>query len=180
MLSNDKIIKIVQDCQSAGKSITVRDISYIFLCRIFDDKSVAYKSVFGTSDDVSVYDESDKIKFLKSYIDSNFAEKKKRKSSKTEDEITFEENKSEIIKLIKDTQTALDEGKIDIKDALKIQADLRVKLNDKFSVKEDVKEQVVIVNTKYDDICPNCHVEISRRPISKEEAMKMYGLVEKY
>jgi hypothetical protein len=54
-----------------------------------------------------------------------------------------------------------------------------VKLNDKFNVNEDVKEQMVVVSAKYDHICPVCSTEVSRRPISKEEAMEMYGLIEK-
>jgi primosomal protein N' len=65
------------------------------------------------------------------------------------------------------------------KDALKILADITVKLNDKFNVNEDVKEQMVMVSAKYDHICPVCSTEVSRRPISKEEAMEMYGLIEK-
>jgi hypothetical protein len=69
----------------------------------------------------------------------------------------------------------LDDGKIDIKDALKIQADLRVKLNDKFSVKEDVKEQVVIVNRKYNSVC-SCGRELYIP--TKEDLMEQYNLIE--
>jgi hypothetical protein len=38
---------------------------------------------------------------------------------------------------------------------------------------------VIIVNAKYDAICPSCGREVSRKPITKEEAIKMYNLVEK-
>jgi hypothetical protein len=38
---------------------------------------------------------------------------------------------------------------------------------------------MVIVEQKYDDVCPMCFSEVARRPLSKEEAMKMYNLIEK-
>ena len=94
-------------------------------------------------------------------------------------DISFEENKAEILNLIKATKQAFEKGEIEAKDALKIEADLRVKLNDKFSVTEDVKDQVVYTFEKYNDICPYCSREVSRRPISKEEAMRKYDLIEK-
>ena len=72
------------------------------------------------------------------------------------DDISFEENKAEILNLIKATKQAFENGEIEAKDALKIEADLRVKLNDKFSVTEDVKDQIVVVNQKYDAICGRC------------------------
>ena len=62
---------------------------------------------------------------------------------------------------------------------MKIEADLRVKLNDKFGANEQVQDQIVVVQQKYDSICARCGTEIARRPITKEEAMKMYDLIEK-
>ena len=54
-----------------------------------------------------------------------------------------------------------------------------MKLNDKFNVNDSSQEQIIIVNQKYDDICPYCQHEVARRPISKNEAMSMYNLIEK-
>lgn len=174
VLSNEKINELIELGAKEGKPIRVRDISYVLLSSCYEDKEVAYKSLFGASSDgFEEYKSSDVVKFLESKLN-----KKESKKGKGED-ITFEENKAEIIKLIKETQDALEKGTIEPKDALKIQADLRVKLNDKFSVNETVQEQLVIVTQKYDEICPYCSHEISRRPISKEEAKEMYKLVEK-
>ena len=61
---------------------------------------------------------------------------------------------------------------------MKIEADLRVKLNDKFNVQSDTKEQLVVVRQKFDAVC-SCGREVSRRPMTKEEAMEMYNLIEK-
>ena len=80
--------------------------------------------------------------------------------------------------MIKKTQDAVAAGEIETKDALKIEADLRVKLNDKFNVQSDTKEQLVVVRQKFDAVC-SCGREVSRRPMTKEEAMEMYNLIEK-
>ena len=112
-------------------------------------------------------------------LNDDVGAKKKKKKASSDDDISFEENKAEIVNLIKATKQAFENGEIEAKDALKIEADLRVKLNDKFSVTEDVKDQIVVVNQKYDAICSRCGCEVARRPISKEEAMEMYDLVEK-
>lgn len=171
VLSNEKINELIELGAKEGKSIRVRDISYVLLASCYEDKEVAYKSLFGASSDgFAEYKNSDVVKFLDSKIN-----KKEGKRVKSED-ITFEENKAEIIKLIKETQDALERGTIEPKDALKIQADLRVKLNDKFSVNDTNQEQLVIVNCKYNSVC-ECGRELYIP--TKEDLMKEYNLIEK-
>lgn len=184
MITNDKLNTIILECQSSGYKVKIRDIAYLLLCRSFEDYKLAYKSIYGAEckdEDIEKYDESKEISFLRTYLDVNFKDKSKNKKtiSGTDDDITFEENKAEIIRLIKQTQESLADGKIDAKDALKIEADLRIKLNDKFQVQSDTKEQMVVVNVKYDDVCSYCQHEVARRPMSKEEAMSKYNLIEK-
>ena len=96
-----------------------------------------------------------------------------------DEDITFEENKAYMLKLKKDTEDAIEKGEVDKKDGLKILADISTRLNDKFSVNQQQRDQIVIVEQKYNDVCPRCFAEIARRPISKEEAMEMYDLIEK-
>ena len=181
MISNDKISSIIDDCKLLGYQIRVRDISFVILSKTFDDISVAYKSVFGSdvNDDViESYTKSKEISYLKNYLESNSilaGKKKTKKKLLDEDDITFDENKAEIIKLIKETQKALEEGKIKSADALKIQADLRVKLNDKFAVKDDTQDSLVVVNNKYNSIC-SCGREIYVP--TKEELIEKYNLKE--
>ena len=181
MLSNDKISSIIEECRVLGYQIRVRDISFVILSKMFEDVNVAYKSIFGSDaneDIIDAYIKSKEISYLKTYIESNSViggKKKGKKKLSEEDDITFDENKAEIIKLIRETQNALDEGKIKVADALKIQADLRVKLNDKFSVSDSSKDNIVIVNQKYNNIC-SCGREIYIP--TKEDLMEQYNLKE--
>ena len=188
MITNEQIRQTINDCSKAGHSIGMRDISYVLLCRHYEDRTTAYRILFGLDADFNAdyaytYDQTASINYLRDYMEFNLADdtatKKKKKKVSAEDDISFEENKAEIVNLIKATKQAFERGEIEAKDALKIEADLRVKLNDKFSVTEDIKDQIVVVNQKYDAICPRCGAEVARRPIPKEEAMKMYDLVEK-
>ncbi len=188
MITNEQIRQAINDCTKAGHFIGMRDISYVLLCKHYEDKATAYRILFGLDADFNAeyaytYDQTAAMNYLRDYVEFNLNDgaqpKKKKRRIAEEDDISFEENKAEIIRLIKQTQEELAKGNIDAKDALKIEADLRVKLNDKFAVTEDAREQIVIVNQKYDSICGRCGCEVARRPISKEEAMDMYGLIEK-
>lgn len=177
MITNEKLETIINDSKKAGYDIRIRDVSYVLLCRFIVDTHVVYKSIFGASTndaEIDVYDQSKQINFLKNYLKditpiSTSGRKKK------ESDISFDENKEEMIKLIKETQDAMDRGEIEAKDGLKIQADLRVKINDKFGVKEESTEQLVIVNKKYNEIC-SCGREIYIP--TKEDLMEKYNLIE--
>lgn len=182
MISNEQIKKAIEDCARAGHTISVRDISYVLLSMQFDDALVAYKCIFGNDYDYNqdyhnTYNQTSTMTYLKSYVEFTLLNDKKKKK-KTED-ISFEENKAYMLSLKKQTEEAMAAGEIDKKDGLKILADLSVKLNDKFNVSDSSQEQYVHVFAKYDSVCSRCGAEISRRPISKEEAIEMYNLVEK-
>ena len=188
MITNEQIRQTINDCAKAGHSVGMRDLSYVLLCRHYEDRATAYRILFGLDADFNAdyaytYDQTASINYLRDYVDFNLntddiTKKKKKKVSYSED-ISFEENKAEILNLIKATKQAFERGEIEAKDALKIEADLRVKLNDKFGANEQVQDQIVVVQQKYDSICARCGTEIARRPITKEEAMKMYDLIEK-
>lgn len=188
MITNEQIRQTINDCSKAGHSVGMRDLSYVLLCRHYEDRATAYRILFGLDADFNAdyaytYDQTASINYLRDYVDFNLntddiTKKKKKKVSSSED-ISFEENKAEILNLIKATKQAFERGEIEAKDALKIEADLRVKLNDKFGANEQVQDQIVVVQQKYDSICARCGTEIARRPITKEEAMKMYDLIEK-
>lgn len=188
MITNEQIRQTINDCAKAGYSVGMRDLSYVLLCRHYEDRATAYRILFGLDADFNAdyaytYDQTASINYLRDYVDFNLntddiTKKKKKKVSSSED-ISFEENKAEILNLIKATKQAFEKGEIEAKDALKIEADLRVKLNDKFGANEQVQDQIVVVQQKYDSICARCGTEIARRPITKEEAMKMYDLIEK-
>ncbi len=157
-----------------GFAISVRDISYILLCRNYEDDIVAYKSLFGDGSDteISYYKQSKPIVELGKLMSDTLGWNGK-------EDITFEENKAYMLKLKADTEKAMADGDIEKKDGLKILTDISTKLNDKFGAKDNNTEQIVQIAPKFDDICPYCSHEVARRPISKEEAIKMYNLVEK-
>lgn len=177
MITNEKLENIISDSKKAGYDVRVRDISYVLLCRFITDRIVVYKSIFGASTndaEIDLYDQSKQINFLKNYL-KDIAPLGGANRKKKDSDISFDENKEEMIKLIKETQDAMDRGEIEAKDGLKIQADLRVKINDKFGVKEESNEQLVLVNCKYNEIC-SCGREIYIP--TKEDLMKKYNLVE--
>ena len=181
MITNKQIRQIIKDCDKAGYKIRLRDISYVLLTKSIEDKQTIYTMLFGADKDfneeyANTFDNTLAIAYLRDYMEFNYYEKKSN-TKKDDKDISFEENKAEIIKLIEDTQQALKEGSIKTSDALKIQADLRVKLNDKFNVAEELQEQIVVVNTKYNAICPTCGHE-TYIP-TKEDLMNEYNLIEK-
>lgn len=184
MIDNSKISEIINKGKNLGLSVRVRDIAFAILQKHFSDAKVAYLSIFpdGKDDEkIDKYSNSKVINFISSQIDlemtANMVQKKKKKVElSSQDDISFEENKAEIIKLIEKTQKEEAEGKIKVSESLKIQTDLRVKLNDKFNIIDDSQESLVVVNKKFNDICPYCSHEIAVP--TKEDLMIKYNLVE--
>ena len=179
MISNEQIKKAIEDCARANHTISVRDISYVLLSMQLDDSLVAYKCIFGNDYDYNqdyhaTYDQTSAMSYLKSYVEFTLLKDKKKKT-KTED-ISFEENKAYMLGLKKQTEEAMAAGEIDKKDGLKILTDISTKLNDKFSVKDEVQDSIVQVYTKFNAIC-ECGKEIYIP--TKEDLMAKYNLVEK-
>ena len=180
-LTIEKVGEILTRANSNGLNLKVRDISYVLLTRYFEDKSYAYRVCFGADANYSdkaikEHEDSEGYKFLKAILNDV---REVETAPRYAEDITFEENKAYMLKLKKDTEEAMDRGELEAKDGLKILADLSVKLNDKFSVQAEVKDQMVFVNAKYNDVCEYCQHEVSRRTMTKEEAMKEYNLIEK-
>lgn len=181
-ISIEDIKKIIEDASKKGFKIGVRDIAFVVLLDAFENEDIAYKCLFGSESGfmqeyASVYARTGAVEYIKDYIDILSANNGSRSKKQDVDDITFDENKSYMIKLKKDTEEAMANGEIEKKDALKILADISVKLNDKFNVKDANEDrQVVIVQNKFNAIC-ECGREIYVP--TKEEMMKKYNLVEK-
>lgn len=196
-ISCDKDFKrIIFDCKKMGYTIMIRDISYVYLCRMFDDCKVVYKLLYGinaSDDEAERYANRPQTKILIDYINSNYPieekqiEKKpeifkKKKIDNDEDSITFDENRKgmeadirAIEKLIKDGGNSLDTK--ELSSLIKIKADLRVKLNDKFGAGEKNEEQYIYIDSKYNEICPYCNREI--RVPTEQELIEKYDLIKK-
>lgn len=169
MINSDNIRSIIDAGNVAGHQVIVRDVSFVLLCRMYEEKDLAYKSLFPDQDDFDNYIKQDKIKWLQGYMLKSFF-------SDEDNSITFDENKKAILELIEETKKRLENKEIEPKDALKIEADLRVKLNDKFKIQSETREKVVIVEKKYNMICKHgfeCYLP------TKEDLMEMYDLVER-
>ena len=181
-ISIEYIKKIIEDASKKGFKIGVRDIAFVVLLDAFENEDIAYKCLFGSESGfmqeyASVYARTGAVEYIKDYIDILSTNNGSRSKKQDVDDITFDENKSYMIKLKKDTEEAMANGEIEKKDALKILADISVKLNDKFNVKDANEDrQVVIVQNKFNAIC-ECGREIYVP--TKEEMMKKYNLVEK-
>lgn len=188
--------KIIADSKKMGYTIMPRDISYVYLCRMFDDSKVVYQLLYGinaTDYEAEKYAKRPQTKFLLDYINSNYpieekqVEKKpeivnKKRKKDDEDSITFDENRKgmeadirAIEKLIKEGGTSLDTK--ELSSLIKIKADLRVKLNDKFGAGEKNEEQLIIVEKKYNHICERYNVECYLP--TKEDLIEMFDLVER-
>ena len=181
-ISIEDIKKIIEGASKKGFKIGVRDIAFVVLLDTFEDEDIAYKCLFGSESGfmqeyASVYARTGAVEYIKDYINILSTNNGSRSKKQDVDDITFDENKSYMIKLKKDTEEAMANGEIEKKDALKILADISVKLNDKFNVKDANEDrQVVIVQNKFNAIC-ECGREIYVP--TKEELMKKYNLVEK-
>ena len=177
-LTIEKVGEILTNASSQGANLKVRDIAYVLLRRYFDDRSYAWRVCFTEADyddkTIDAYEEGIGYQFLREVL----AEVRDRGGLLYDEDITFEENKAYMLKLKRDTEMAMEAGEIEKKDGLKILSDISTKLNDKFSVTAEVKDQYVCVEQKFSSICSYCGRECAPPPMSKEEAMKTYNLKE--
>lgn len=172
------IQKIIDKYQSKGTEIKLRDIAFAILSN-FIPEEYSYAVTFSpvaTTQEVAKYKDLDYIKNLRKDISTKINSAPKKKHDANFKGVTFEENREELINLLNELQDAKIKGKIDAKDAIKIEADIRTKLNDKFGASEKVETNHVIVNTKFNHICDWTHKECFLQ--TKEYAMSQWNLVD--
>ena len=173
-MDNEQIKKTIEHFKEGGETIRVRDIAYTLLSKMFADSKTAYQCLFGTEGYDKYADDEMRSKLEQYLSDAGYI-----RSVSTDDdsgEITFEENKKEMERLLAKTQQAMDDGLVDPKDALKIMADIRVKLNDKFKVESKKQDRMIVVERKFDFVCPMTRKECYQ--LDKDFAMKKWNLIE--
>ena len=180
MITNSNIEEIIKKIYDNTKEhITLRDIMFILNQGKFEDRNTAYKASFGqviSENDLDIYIYSEKIQKLNELLSPFIGGGSDGIVS--DDEITFEENKQGLIKLLNQVKRESDNGKIEVKDALKLETDIRVKLNDKFDTGEAVENKhIIVVQSKHDLICPHTNYECTFMP-TKEACMKYWKLKE--
>lgn len=166
MISYNDIKDIINSLKTEGIEARVRDVAYLVMCDSFVDKGLAAKVA---------YQEEDKPS---NKVLSTLSEKLKPFGIGAVTTISKDENREELLKLLQRVQDAEREGTIDPKDAIKIEADIRVKLNDKFNIEEEEgQRRIIVVPQKHDIICKWTSRECSAMP-SKEACMKYYNLID--
>lgn len=189
-MTESDIKGIVRDCRNAGYDIRMKDIIFILICRFIDDHGIAFRCIHDKSVSATTLREYENgISYLKELVDrqtenGNAVQEEKgvkdtsakKKSKSKYKDITFEENKDALISLLEDIKKGKKEGDLDTATALKLETDIRTKLNDKFDISDKKDEHRIIVNSKYNDICPYCRHEIRR----KTDADMMAEIKEKY
>lgn len=185
-----ELTKLIEDCKRVGFDVKMSDIAYVMLVDYFKDKSIPYKILFNkeTSEkEIRDYNKNKYTRFLKKYIDTNFLRKEedilnqgKNDNSQKYEDISFEENKDAIIKLISEAEEKYKKHEIEWDKYSDRVSKLRIALNDRFKVSEKKDEQRVIVYKKYNDICV-CGREIYRptRDDIIEDLKLTYDLVPK-
>jgi hypothetical protein len=174
-MDNEQIKKTIEHFKEIGETIRVRDIAYTLLSKMFADNKTAYQCLFGTDGYDDYADDEMRSKLEQYMSDEGYI----RSVSTDADTggITFEQNRREMEILLEKTQQAMDDGLVDPKDALKIMADIRVKLNDKFKVESKQQARYIVVQKRYNNVCPHCNREIYIP--SKQDLMEEYNLTEK-
>lgn len=166
MIGLNDIKDIINSLKTEGVEARVRDVAYLVMCDSFVDKALAAKVAYQE-------DEKPSDKAL-----SKLSEKLKPFGIGAVSTISKDENREELLKLLQKIQDAERNGTIDPKDAIKIEADIRVKLNDKFNIEEEEgQKRIIVVPQKHDIICKWTSRECSAMP-SKEACMKFYNLID--
>lgn len=160
MISNETIERTLEAAEREGFTIEVADISNAILARHYEDRG-------NIVEDAAAYFATPALKWLDKYLSEVVF---------NDADITFEENKKSMLELIERTRQKERLGEIDPDKAISLEKEIRKIINDKFNVQDDTKDKVVCVETKYNMICRHgyeCYLP------TKEDLMKMYGLVEK-
>jgi hypothetical protein len=169
MIKEGDINNIVDSLKSECPDISEKDIAFLSLSDVMD-KDVALRIIYGNRK--RSYPDDRKLKIL-SHALIPFGI-----GVISESGISREQNKAELIKLLKRIEDADASGTIDAKDALKMEADIRVKLNDKFDMEEERgSKRIIVVPQKHDIVCPHTNRECTFMP-TKSACMKYYGLTD--
>lgn len=180
MITKEQIQDCIAFCEEQGYFIEESDIAYLLINREFKDRYKAYELTKsrGVPDEyVDNYDSSDKIACLRKYMNEHWAKRKESviNTESIEGAITFEENRDALIRYLGEIQKLMDEKKIEPKDGMKMMTDIRLKLNDKFNIKEAQVEQRIIVQPKFNYVCQYTHKECWL--MTEEWAKKQYHLI---
>lgn len=168
-MTTEDIKEIVKSARLAGHDIRVKDISYAIVRQTVEDAVTTYRSIYDASaeeKEVRAFENKSAMKYLwkavRKYTEAGKPapeQAKKNPASKYKD-ITFEENKEALIELLDEIQELKGTEDLSVRDAVKLETEIRTRLNDKFAVSDKKEEHRIVVNSKYNSICPYCRREV--------------------
>lgn len=162
MITRENIESIIETLKTEGLKVTFSDVAYLALCDVFAEKTLAKEIIYGDS------------KMTSAKVLDMLAPQLKPFGIGAAENISKDENREALIKLLKE----IDESDMEAKDAIKLKADIRLKLQTKFEIEEGEKQKrIIVVPQKHDTVCKYTHRECSAMP-SKEACMKYYNLVD--
>lgn len=175
---------ILRQAADRGLSPRLRDVAYAILQPTFGPDVTLHLIFPSDADDLdpNLYEATPQYKFLRSVIDNTTRPPENSESnhptlpSDNSEPITFEENKAQMVALLQEIQAAKTDGTLDIRDAIKLETEIRTKLNDKFETDSRTAEQYIIVQPKFDTVCPYTRRECYT--MTKQFAIQAFGLVD--
>ena len=155
-----------------GHEAKMKDISYVVLENAYGSQKAAYFTLYGKDETmeeeeqdkaVKEYDQSELIECVRGYMISKkfIIPKNELRKKEAETEISADENKVGMVNLIKRYEEAMKNGEMSKKDGLAAIKDIRSRLQTRFELEQSNEQRHIIVNQKYNDICPYCNHEIS-------------------
>lgn len=173
-MDNEQIKDTVEKFREDG--VRVRDVAFVLLAKMFSDGKTAYQCLFGGTDGYEDYAADP----LRKRLEEHMASKGYIRSVSTDPDdggITFEENKSALTRMIADIERDMEDGVVEKKDGYARIVDIRTKLNDKFRVEEADRNRLVVVERKFDFVCPHTRRECYQ--LDRETAKARFGLTER-
>ena len=174
-LTSQQVKDIVQGLRSRGLDARLRDVSFVVLASVFGDEALAFRAIFGDRPQCPLeeYAAQPMIKELRDAVDAASPE---ADAGGAQQAISFDDLKDGLIadmRALEELREAKDENGqpvLDPKEMAQVVArlaDIRVKLTEKFNTTERVVEQRVVVEQKFDSVCPWCGREIALGPLQK-------------
>lgn len=172
LLNNEQVKGVISELKEQGYAVGMKDISYVLLCRFFQDHQLAFRTLFQDQPDLpfEIYDQSDKVIAIEDFLDTNYREESPSDAGdkKADDTISFDELKQGLVddmKSLEALRDLKDEDGVPVLDPKEMAtvvgriADLRVKLTEKYGATQKEDNHRVIVVSKYTKVCPHCGKE---------------------
>ena len=168
VLTQQQVKDLVLGLRAKGLDVGLRDVSFAVLSSVYCDDALAFRALFGDAPEVPAdeYLASAKVAAVKEAI----RPPEQEEGQEPGPAISFDDLKEGLIadmRALEDLRDSKDEeGRpaLEPKEMAQVVgriADIRVKLTEELTTTERVIEQRVVVEQKFDAVCPFCGREIA-------------------